>query len=90
MAAAPAQQALAPFWGHPDSNIDWCEHNYEVTPYVAEFWNAVSSVPILLLGVYGFAMQPIHLGDRRFRFIFTLLGYGARASTHAPFIDAPT
>lgn len=25
------------FWGMPTSTIDWCEKNYEITYYVAEF-----------------------------------------------------
>ena len=25
------------YWGRPTATIDWCESNYEVTPYVAEF-----------------------------------------------------
>ncbi len=25
------------FWGKPTATIDWCESNYEVTYYVAEF-----------------------------------------------------
>jgi hypothetical protein len=34
------------YWGSIDANIDWCEKNYTVTPYVAELWNALSSLPI--------------------------------------------
>jgi dihydroceramidase len=33
--------------------VDWCEPNYAVTPYVAEFWNTVSSGYIAVLGVFG-------------------------------------
>ena len=25
------------FWGEPTSTLDWCEENYVVTKYVAEF-----------------------------------------------------
>ncbi|KAI1278787.1 Alkaline ceramidase 3 [Halotydeus destructor] len=32
------------YWGEPTSTIDWCERNYEVTLYIAEFWNSVSNL----------------------------------------------
>jgi len=32
------------FWGQPTSTIDWCERNYEVTRFIAEFWNSVSNL----------------------------------------------
>jgi len=38
------------FWGNPTSNIDWCEDNYQLSPYVAEFWNALSS--FFLCGIF--------------------------------------
>ena len=31
-------------WGNPTALIDWCEENYVVTTYVAEFWNTLRSV----------------------------------------------
>eukprot|EP01062_Namystynia_karyoxenos_P074304 TRINITY_DN71187_c0_g1_i1.p1 TRINITY_DN71187_c0_g1~~TRINITY_DN71187_c0_g1_i1.p1 ORF type:complete len:276 (+),score=62.94 TRINITY_DN71187_c0_g1_i1:85-912(+) len=36
------------YWGPVTANYDWCEPNYRVTPYVAEFWNTLSSVPIVI------------------------------------------
>lgn len=42
------------YWGDPDSNVDWCEPNYAVTTYVAEFWNTMSSVPLVMFGLLGY------------------------------------
>jgi dihydroceramidase len=41
------------FWGVPTSSIDWCEHNYRFTPYVAELANTVSSLVIVAVGAIG-------------------------------------
>ncbi|DBA02191.1 TPA: hypothetical protein N0F65_004826 [Lagenidium giganteum] len=41
------------FWGPPTSTIDWCERNYEHSFYIAEFWNTVSNLLFVLLGLYG-------------------------------------
>ncbi|CAH0475029.1 unnamed protein product [Peronospora belbahrii] len=41
------------FWGPPTSTIDWCESNYTYNYYIAEFWNTVSNLLFVLLGLYG-------------------------------------
>ena len=43
-----------PFWGPVDANINWCEEDYAVTPYVAEFWNSLSSLVLIFFGAYGY------------------------------------
>lgn len=35
------------------SQVDWCEPNYAATPWVAELWNTLSSLPIFAIGLYG-------------------------------------
>ena len=41
------------YWGNRTSTIDWCEENYQVTSYIAEFWNTISNLVIILLPLYG-------------------------------------
>ncbi|KAJ6636716.1 Alkaline ceramidase 3, partial [Pseudolycoriella hygida] len=41
------------YWGTPTSTLDWCERNYEVTPYIAEFWNTISNITIFLPPFFG-------------------------------------
>lgn len=36
------------------ATMDWCEDNYGVSPYVAEFWNMVSSLFITVCAAEGF------------------------------------
>ncbi|CAH1245374.1 ACER3 [Branchiostoma lanceolatum] len=42
-------------WGKATATIDWCEENYVVTEYVAEFWNTISNlamiIPPILAGI---------------------------------------
>jgi hypothetical protein len=49
---APPGGGHAPlgYWSPRTASVNWCEPDYVYTPYVAEFWNTLSSVPIALLG----------------------------------------
>jgi dihydroceramidase len=39
-----------------ESSIDWCEKNYIVSFFVAEFWNTLSNIGLILLGLFGLWM----------------------------------
>lgn len=59
-------------WGPRTSTVDWCEGNYEHTPWVAELFNTVSSLAIVGAGLLGLLL---HRGvlERRFLLAFALL-----------------
>jgi dihydroceramidase len=60
------------FWGPPTSTVDWCETNYAHLSYVAEFFNSVSSLAMVLAGVIGILL---HRGvlERRFLLAFAMV-----------------
>ena len=61
------------WWGPVTSSIDWCERNYVVTPYVAEFFNAISNVVMVALGMLG-ALVALRYGhERRFVVLYLCL-----------------
>jgi len=55
------------YWGKPTSSIDWCEHNYAVSFYIAEYYNTITNIGFILVGLFG-AIQAYKKGIE-FRFV---------------------
>lgn len=64
--------AGAGFWGVPTSTVDWCEANYAHSFYVAEWWNTLSSVAMVAVGVVG-AWLHRRVLEPRFLWAFALV-----------------
>ncbi len=70
------------YWGEITANYDWCEVNYNVTEYVAEFFNAMSSITIVLAGVYFYSLSCKYTYGLRFKIagaITSVVGVGSMA-----------
>lgn len=78
----PSTANIEGYWGKPTSTLDWCERNYEVSPYIAEFWNTISNVAIFLPPFIGiFQINKLNL-ERRYMLAFAavaVVGFGSWA-----------
>lgn len=48
-----AQPDVLGYWGPSTSSIDWCEANYAVSRFIAEFTNTLSNLIFVALAIYG-------------------------------------
>lgn len=60
------------YWGAVTSSVDWCEPNYARSHFVAELFNTLSSLAMVLAGLSGFWLHRRSL-ERRFLLAFLLL-----------------
>ena len=67
------------FWGVPTASIDWCEQNYVVTRFVAEFWNSVSSLAMVAAGLVGLSSRRFAKAIRVAFGLLVLVGLGSVA-----------
>jgi len=68
---------LEGYWSPITSSIDWCEENYYVTKYIAEFWNTLSNGIFILFALVGiWFVRKYHYEKRYFWAYFGLLCVG--------------
>ncbi|XP_065886857.1 alkaline ceramidase 3-like [Dysidea avara] len=51
--APPENQPIVGHWGKPTSTLDFCEENYAVNFYIAEFWNTITNISTIILPLVG-------------------------------------
>ncbi|CAF3528348.1 unnamed protein product [Rotaria sp. Silwood1] len=68
------------YWSPSTSSIDWCERNYVITQYIAEFWNCISSLLMSLLAGILFVQGLYNKIENRFLLLslsFGIVGFGS-------------
>lgn len=68
------------FWGTPTSTIDWCEENYVISPYIAEWSNTLTNSGFILLALYLLSSAFRNKLETRFKLVcmgFGLVGIGS-------------
>ncbi|KAF2766883.1 alkaline phytoceramidase [Teratosphaeria nubilosa] len=67
------------YWGSPTSNVNFCEADYVITHYIAEFFNTLTSLAYIAYGIHGigrFKRQDISLFSTPNLSYWALIGVG--------------
>uniref|UniRef100_A0A7S1Q837 Alkaline ceramidase n=1 Tax=Neobodo designis TaxID=312471 RepID=A0A7S1Q837_NEODS len=70
------------YWGPRTAGIDWCERNYQITPYIAEFWNTTSNWVMIAMALWGLRQCRTYSLEPRFYVGFltvVIIGIGSTA-----------
>ncbi len=70
----PKEGPYDPFWGVRTSTIDWCEENYLLSPYFAEFINTITNAVFIGLAIY--TIRNVIRQGHETRFLVIALGFG--------------
>ncbi|XP_059172732.1 alkaline ceramidase 3-like [Physella acuta] len=68
------------YWGKQTSTLDWCEENYVVNYYVAEFWNTLSNCVMIFAPLLMVLVGYKEKHEKRFIYSFlalTVVGIGS-------------
>lgn len=68
------------YWSPRTANIDWCEGNYEVSWYIAEFNNTISNFAMIIPALYGSVLSYRRGLETRFvilHLLFLIVGLGS-------------
>lgn len=61
------------FWGQPTATLDWCESNYEVTYFIAEFWNTLSNLFMIVPPIWSMIVAYKDGIERRYMLCYIFL-----------------
>ena len=64
------------------ASIDWCEANYQITDYIVEFWNALSSLSFVGIGLLNLYILPRLQGtfiEKMIACLYVVVGLGSFA-----------
>jgi len=76
---APLQEPNG-YWQPKTSTLDWCENNYEVSYYIAEFWNTLTNLAMIipaLKGIYEVRRQNFEPWFAKLYFLLLVTGIGS-------------